>query len=88
MSYRKPESSGDLLYDFFVQAAEFYNVLPNLQNARSMEALINWFEKLVQIDERATYIHLCRHYHEYDRQFLNYAERRKRLPIQPFESED
>lgn len=85
MSYKKPESSGDLLYDFFVQAAEFVNVLPNLQNAKSEEAFINWFEKLVQIDERATYIHLCRHYNDYDRKFLDYAERRMKLPIQPME---
>ncbi len=84
MSYQKPESSGDLLYDFFVQAAEFVNVLPNLQNAKSMEASINWFEKLVQIDMRATYIHLCKNYNHYDKDFLGYAERRMRLPIQPF----
>ena len=83
MSYKKPESSGDLLYDFFVQAAEFYNVLPNLQNATSMEALINWFEKLVQIDTRATYIHLCKNYDHYDKEFLKYAERRLRLPVKP-----
>ena len=59
MSYRRP-GTGDHLKDCVINWKNFYNILPNLMNAKTPSEFFIWFEKLDLIDRRSMYLCLLK----------------------------
>ena len=55
MSYVTPKTD-DSMALHFMNLIAFYNVLPQLFKADSMEGFLNWYEKLAAIDSRSIYL--------------------------------
>ena len=78
-------TSDDSIKELFTTIAEFLKVLPNLENADSFDCFKHWFDELLVIDRRSLYIHMCNKYNSYEKEYIEYAEIRLTMTLQPKE---
>ena len=64
------EKREDFLNEYFSRLADFYKILPNLENAKTKSAFLIWFEKLALIDRRSLYLYLKKNYSKFPPSYL------------------
>ncbi len=80
MSYKMP-NSGNSMNDFFRRQVDFINMAPNLINAKTLDEFKVWYEKLVAVDKRSLYLYLCKNKNNIKLKYIEYAQKRLKLPI-------
>lgn len=73
MSYVSVKTD-DLTYKMFYDLKNFYNILPNLESAKTFEAWEVWFEKLCKIDKRSLFRYMCKNKDKYSDECIEFAE--------------